>query len=316
MPKKKQVTFQNSIQGKFIPRNDPPPGSGLYLLLNYYINLLSSTVFTNNNRFNARMAELLASSTVNNENELVSIESPRDNPSTITIPESSSSSNMHSKLLNRRIVNMLETLKKPNDDSPTLLLTTSRMEHKSQPITFGQLRQGAISSSLTTIVEDKSNSQQQIKIESEEKHQKTLTSFTRDSYPDLSSKSSANYQTNKERFYYSQSLEQLFEKQNVISQTKKEEEQQSQKTKLTVDEILAMYYSKINPSTNTESHLPASTGFYIHPSGPRWNTLHNIPPPPSPSPLVLNEQNRNRPPPPSYSSSVPYGRRTPSTGMY
>jgi len=31
MPKKKQVTFQTSIPGKFIPRNTPPPGSGLHL---------------------------------------------------------------------------------------------------------------------------------------------------------------------------------------------------------------------------------------------------------------------------------------------
>lgn len=251
------------------------------------------------------MAELLASSssTVINENQLVSIESPQDDRSTITIPESS---HVHSKLLHRRIVTMIETLKKPNDDSSI----SSSIERKSQPITFGQLRQGAISSSLTTIMEDKSNSE-------ENYHQ----SFKTDSYPDLSSKSSIN----KDQIYYSSSLEQLFEQKNVISQTKKEEEDkeiQSQKTKLTVDEILAMYYSKINPSTNIESHLstPAysntSTGFYMHPSGSRWNTLnsnqHHIPPPPR---LVLNEQNRNRPPPPSYSSSVAYSRRTPSTGM-
>jgi hypothetical protein len=267
------------------------------------------------------MAELLASSTVNHDNELVSTDSSQTNSSTITIPESSSieSSNIHSKLLHRRIVTMLETLKKPNDDSSTLQIISSHPEHKSQPITFGQLRQATLSSSSTTIIEDKSNSQQ-IKIDSEEKHRKTLASFTRDSYPDLSSKSLTKSQTNTERFYYSQSLEQLFEKQNVISQTKIEEEQ-LQTTKLTVDEILAMHYSKINPSTNTESHLSSSnysntsTGFYIHPSGPRWNTLHsnqhNSPPPR----LVLNEQNRNRTPPPSYSSSVAYGRRTPSTGM-
>mgnify|MGYP006973167376 FL=1 len=28
MPKKKQVIFQTSIPGKFIPRDDPLPGSG------------------------------------------------------------------------------------------------------------------------------------------------------------------------------------------------------------------------------------------------------------------------------------------------
>jgi hypothetical protein len=209
---------------------------------------------------------------------------------------------------------MIETLKKPNDDPSTLLSTSSSMERKPQPITFGQLRQGAVSTSLTTIIEDKPSS--------EENHRKTSVSHKRDSYPDITSKPLTTYQTNKERVYYSPSLEQLVEQQNVVSQTKIEEEIQSQKTKLTVDEILAVYYSKINPSANTESHLPppvyptTSTGFYMQPSGPRWNTLHSnqpqIPPPPR---LVLNEQNRNRPPPPSYSSSVGYSHRTSSTGM-
>jgi len=31
MPKKKQVTFQNNIPGKFIPRDDTPSASGLHL---------------------------------------------------------------------------------------------------------------------------------------------------------------------------------------------------------------------------------------------------------------------------------------------
>jgi hypothetical protein len=327
MPKKKQVIFQNSIPGKFIPRNDPPPGSGLHLYLNHSIFIFYSVFRSgvHDNRFNAKMAELLASSsTVNHENELVSTTSPPDN-STITTTDipSIDSSRMHSKLLHRRIVTMLETLKKPDNDSSTLPLTFSQTEHKSQPITFGQLRQATISSSSsTTVIEDKSTSQQ-ITMDTEEKHHKTLTSFTRESCPDLTSITSkpfGKHQTNKERLYYSPSLEQLFEQQNVVSQTKKEEEQ-SQKSSLTVEEILAMYYSKVNLTTNTESHLPSSTypntntGFYIHPSGPRWNTpqsnQHNIPP----SPLMINEQNRNRPPPPSYSSSVTYSHRTTSAGI-
>jgi hypothetical protein len=271
------------------------------------------------------MAELIASSTVNNENELVSTKSSQDDPTTTTVSEITSidSSHVHSKLLHRRIVTMLETLRKPNDDSSTLPLTSSHNEHKSQPITFGQLRQATISSESTTIIEDKLISPQ-ITIDIEEKHHKKLTSFTRDSCPDLTlitSKSYVKHQTNKERLYYSPSLEKLFEEQNVISQTKKDEEQ-TQKTPLTVDEILAMYYSKVNLPTNTESHLPSSTysntttGFYIHPSGSRWNSLqsnqHDIPPHPR---LMLNEQNRNRPPPPSYSSSVNYGHRTTPTGV-
>jgi hypothetical protein len=31
MPKKKQVTFQSNIPGKFIPRDDTPPPTGLHL---------------------------------------------------------------------------------------------------------------------------------------------------------------------------------------------------------------------------------------------------------------------------------------------
>jgi len=275
------------------------------------------------------MAELLASSsTVNNENELVSTKSSQNDattiPTTTTIPEiiSIDSSHVHSKLLHRRIVTMLETLRKPNDDSSTLPLTSSHTEYKSQPITFGQLRQATISSESITIIEDKLTSPQ-ITINTEEKYHKKLTSFTRDSCPDLTSvKLSGKHQTSKERLYYSPSLEKLFEEQNVISQTKKDEEQ-TQKSPLTVDEILAMYYSKVNSPINTESHLPSSTysntttGFYIHPSGPNRNSLqsnqHDIPPPPPT--LMLNEQNRNRPPPPSYSSSVKYGHRTTPTGV-
>ncbi|CAF3034466.1 unnamed protein product [Rotaria sp. Silwood2] len=104
MPKKKQVTFQNSIQGKFIPRNTPPPGS-----------VFPSRV--NDNRFNAKMAELLASSsTINDENELVSTKSSQDDSTSNEIL-SINSSRIQSKLFHRRIVTMLETLKKSNDNS-------------------------------------------------------------------------------------------------------------------------------------------------------------------------------------------------------
>ena len=279
------------------------------------------------------MAELLASSfsstssTVNNENELVSTKSPQENSASISSPESSSNdpSRIHSKLLHRRIVTMLETLRKPNDDLSNSSLT-SHSDQKSQPITFGQLRQATVSTLSTTIIEDKSNSQQ-IKIDTEKTHHTTMTSFTRDSCPDLSSntlKPLTKHQTNEKRLYYSPSLEQLFEEQNGSSQTKKEKEQ-SHQTPSTVEEILAMYYSKVNLSTNnTESHLSppsnsnTTTGFYIHPSGPRWNSSQSnqnnilLPPPPE---LVLNEQNRNRPPPPSYSSSVTHSHRPSSTSM-
>jgi hypothetical protein len=273
------------------------------------------------------MAELLASSsTINDENELVSI---KDEPSSSEI-NSNDSSHTHSKLLHRRIVTMLETLRKSDDDhSSKPVVKPSHTEYKFQPITFGQLRHATISSVPTITIEDKTNSYQ-TSIDNEEKYHKTLTTFSRDSYPDLTSsisKSSTKHQTNRERLYYSPSLERLFEQQNLIPPTKREEEEeQLQKSSLTVDEILAMYYSKVNVPTNTESHLlsspysnaatTTSTGFYIHPSVPRWNSSqinHHTMPPPR---LVLNEQNRNRPPPPSYSSSVANGQRTASTSMY
>ncbi len=275
------------------------------------------------------MAQLLAasssSSTVNNENELVSPKSTTDDSTTTIIsPETTfiDSSRVHSNLLHRRIVTMLETLRKPTDDPSALPLPSSHTEHKSQPITFGQLRQATISSASTTIIEDKSASPQ-ITINTEETHQRKLTSFARDSSSDLTSmtsKTSTKHQTSKERLYYSPSLEKLFEEQNIISSTKIEEEQVPAPPALTVDEILARYYSKVSLPTNTESQLPPSvvsnttTGFFIHSSGPRWNSppsnQQHIPPPS----LVLNEQNRNRPPPPSYSSSVANSHRTTSTG--
>ncbi|CAF4045844.1 unnamed protein product [Adineta steineri] len=304
MLKKKQVTLQNSIPGKFIPRNVSSSGSAF-------------PSGANDNRFNSKMAELLASSsTINDENEFLSTKSSQDN---LTSNEliSNGSSSIHSKLFHRRIVTMLEASKKPSNDISTTS-TSSYTEQKSQPITFGQLRQATIASTCATINDDKSISHSII-TNTEDKHQKNIASFTRDNNSDFNSitlKSSSKYQTNKERLYYSPSLEQLFEQQNIISQTKKEEEEKSQKSSLTVDEILAMYYSKVNVPTNIESHLPSlvypnntttttsNSGFCIHSSVPSWNSSSNnqyIVPSPR---LLSNDQNKIRPPPPSYSSSV------------
>ncbi|CAF0855717.1 unnamed protein product [Adineta steineri] len=302
MLKKKQVTLQNSIPGKFIPRNVSSSGSAF-------------PSGANDNRFNSKMAELLASSSsINDENEFLSTKSSQDN---LTSNEliSNDSSSIHSKLFHRRIVTMIEASKKPNND---LSATSSYTEQKSQPITFGQLRQATIASTCATIIDDKSISHSII-TDTEDKHQKNITSFTRDNNLDLNSitlKSCSKYQTNKERLYYSPSLEQLFEQQNIISQTKKEEEEKSQQSSLTVDEILAMYYSKVNVPTNIESHLPSlvypnntttttsNSGFCIHSSVPSWNSSPNnqytIPSPR----LLSNDQNKIRPPPPSYLSSV------------
>ncbi|CAF3608675.1 unnamed protein product [Rotaria sp. Silwood2] len=185
--------------------------------------------------------------------------------------------------------------------------------------------QATISSVSTQIIDEKSISHQ-IKKDTEENHDEALISFVKDNNPNListKSKSSTKGEINKEQLYYSTSLKQLLEQQNVVTETK-DDNQQIQKSTLTVDEILAMYYSKVKQSTNIESNLlPSSstysnthvTNFHILPSVPKWNSSENnqhIIPPPQ---LVLNKQNRNRPPPPSYSSSITNTHRTTSNSM-
>jgi hypothetical protein len=265
------------------------------------------------------MAELLASSsspTVNNENEPIPIatKSSQDDPISSTSPEMTpvDSSRVHSRLLHRRIVTMLETLKLRGGNggatSPSRL-TSSHNESKSQPITFGQLRQATTSSAppppSSTVTEEISSSTV-LSVRSD------LTSVTRN-------KSSSKHQTHKERVHYSSSLERLLEQNNVVTAMTEQDEQQA-KPPLTVDEIVATYYSKAKVPTTTDaqssSNPTSNLGFYIHPSSLGWNSTQNnhLPPPPPPPRLLLNEQNKNRPPPPSYSSSVANGHRPPPTG--
>ncbi|CAF3709577.1 unnamed protein product [Rotaria sordida] len=349
MPKKKQVAFQSNIPGKFIPRDDPPSASGFRF-------------GTNTNRFNSKMVELLASSEsssitpsstrINNENESILniTKSSQNDPTLSTSPDMATidSSRIHSRLFHRRIVTMLDTLKRRSgNNGPTSPPTSPKIlpsytETKSQPITFGQLRQATISSAThtSTIIGEVSSSKvltarsyNDLTSINTTTNVKSLTIDTRSDLKSISiNKSSSKYQTNKERLYYSPSLEQLLEQHNVVprmkqqdelKQEQKEEEQQQQQQKppLTVDEILATYYSKVNIPTTIEtrpSPPPPSThannnnmGFYIHPSPLRWNTPQTNQPFIPPSPLVLNEQNRNRPPPPSYSFSIANGHRPP-----
>jgi len=266
------------------------------------------------------MAELFASSSDVHTNEHQLVSTPISQDTQVTNAESEvtsiESTNLHSNLLHRRIVTMLETLKtSTNDDAPattTTTTTTSQFENKSQPITFGQLRQA-------TINDEKSNPQSTI-IDRTDKHLQTWNTVKRESCPDLTSTMKKS-QTNKERLYTAPSFERVHQESNMNSQTKTESEQ-SQQSSLTVDEILAMYYSKANQSINHESHLSSpnyantSTGFYAHSTQTRWatsvNNLHNIPSnSTSVQPrIILQEQNRTRPPPPSYSSSISQSHRT------
>ena len=227
MPKKKQVTFQSHIPGKFIPREDPPPASSAF------------RSGTHDQRFNSKMAELLASSTVtNHQRESDSKSSTEGAVLASSSPETSGtdSSRVQSRLLHRRIVTMLETLRRRGGNGaattsppPSPRLASTHGESKSQPITFGQLRTA--------------NDQR-----AEESSRPT-------------------------------------EEQSSVPRMKESEE-----PSLTVDEILATYYSKVQVPTASQVQSSSNPGFYMHS--------------PSTPPLVLNEQSRHRPPPPSYSSSV------------
>ncbi|CAF3535800.1 unnamed protein product [Adineta steineri] len=301
MSKKKQVTFQSNIPGKFIPRDDPPAAS----------------VFrfgSNGNRFNSRMAELLASSslstTVNNENE--SIPNARisfqDNPISSSVsPEvtTNDSTPVHSRLIHRRIATMLDTLKGRGSNSgstsppSTPKSIPTNIESKTQPITFGQLRQATTSSALSpppsssssssTVVEEIPSSKVlstntspdflSINTSDKQPHHTNVTLLKTDNRSDLmpisstpiANKLPSKHQSNKARLHYSASLEKLLEQHNVVPQMKQDNEltqedqqqqQEQSKPPLTVDEILATHYSKIKIPTTTE--LQTSTSLQQH----------------------------------------------------
>jgi hypothetical protein len=316
------------------------------------------------------MVELLASSspsstTVNNENEpILNARKLSHDVTTLSTPSEMptiDSSRVQSKLLHRRIATMLETLTGRNGNSRATSppashkLTPSHMGSKSQPITFGQLRQSTASPPpppppppAPTVVEEASSSKilsarshndlMSMNTSDRQSYHTNVTSLMTDVHSDLNpttpiNRSSPKHQANKERIFCSPLLEQSFEQHNVVPRMKEqdeseqeeeeEEEQQQPKPPLTVDEILATFYSKVKVPTTTEtkpSSPPTSypnnnMGFYVHPSSFGWNgpqtNQHHIPPPQ----LLLNEQNRNRPPPPSYSLSIASGNRPPP-GMY
>lgn len=307
------------------------------------------------------MVELLASSspsstttTVNNENEPIpnTTKSSYDEPIVSNSPERPTidSSHVHSKVLRRRIVTMLETLRRRGGNGGTTSpstspkLTSSPMGSKSQPITFGQLRQATTSSPPppSAVGEEVSSSKitsarsytDLMSINASDRQSYHTSLMPSDLIPTTTlpiSRSSQKHTTNSERLLYSPSLEQLLEqhtiapRKNEQNEPKQEEEEQQQQPKppLTVDEILATYYSKVkvptatetNPSSQSSSYLHSNMGFYIHPSPSGWNSPQTNPYHNHPPQLLLNEQNRNRPPPPSYSFSVASGHRPPPTSM-
>ena len=278
------------------------------------------------------MVELLASSSTSNnqENEIVpsmSKFSQRESVLT-TAPEmpATNSSHVHSKVLHRRIVNMLETLRK-RGGTPAPKFTSSPIESQSQPITFGQLRQATTaSSSITTIPPSPSSLSTTEEVPSSRivnaRSYNDLLSIISDNRSVTAipgNRSSPRHATSSERLLHSSSLEQLLE-QHTITPRKNEQNEikpdedlhaKPPPPPLTVDEILAKYYSKVKvptaadptPALPVTSYPHSNMGFYI---GSQTNSYHN-----RSTPLLLNEQDRNRPPPPSYSVSVTSGHRPP-----
>lgn len=277
------------------------------------------------------MVELLTSSstsTISNDQE--------NEPTTISDSSTANPAPVHSKVLRRRIVNMLEALRRrggttpPSSTSPKL--TSSPMGSKSQPITFGQLRQATTTPVSTTVptppspistTEESSTS----KISTARSYNDLLSviSDNRSATSMPAARSLSRHAASTERLFYSPSLEQLLEqhtinpRKNEQTEIKPEEEQQA-KPPLTVDEILATYYSKVkvptatdtNPSLPLTSYPHPNMGFYIGSSSTEWHSSQTNPYHPRPllpTQLVLNEPNRNRPPPPSYSFSVTSGHR-------
>ncbi|UJR16293.1 hypothetical protein I4U23_003199 [Adineta vaga] len=338
MSKKKQVTFQSNTPGKFIPRDDPSTASVLH-------------PGVNSTRFNSRMVELLASSsTVNNENEVTqnNVKLSSDEPILSPLTENAlpDSSHGQSRVIQRRIVTMLESLRGRGgvgEPVSPLKTPTSSIESRSQPITFGQLRQATIlsvpppPSSAAAVVDEVPPTNISLirsptdsaSVSPSHKHSyrsNVPISSQTDPHVDLLSTP-----INPIRMHYSSSLEQLLEQHNVVPRINENNERQQQhveqpKSRLTVDEILATYYSKLKIPTTIESHTSSSSSLSQPPSYSSNNSSLNFPPStlgwtpplsqpnhPIIAPILLNEQNRNRPPPPSYSSSVTSGHRPPSS---
>ena len=291
------------------------------------------------------MVELLTTSSTSNnqENEPVSNAAKSTQRETIspTAPDTSATNapHVHSKVLRRRIVNMLEALRRRSGTTPPSTspkLTSSPMGSKSQPITFGQLRQATtttttLSSTAPTPPSPNSTAEESpsSKITTARSYNDLLSTISdnRSTTPMPTSRSLSRHAASAERLLYSPSLEQLLE-QRTISPRKNEqtevkpEEEQQPKPPLTVDEILATYYSKVKVPTTTDTNPPLpltsyphnNMGFYIGSPSTEWHSSQTNPyhtRPVLPTQLVLNEPNRNRPPPPSYSFSVTSGHRHP-----
>ena len=88
------------------------------------------------------MAELLASSSIlSDENHDDQIETANDEKILSEEIVEFNSSQYHSNVFHRRIANVISSLRKPDQEGSATHADTSSVSTKSQPITFGQLRQ-------------------------------------------------------------------------------------------------------------------------------------------------------------------------------
>lgn len=247
------------------------------------------------------MAELLAcSSLVEEENEVSTRENPiGETNQRVSVGATSNSSNIHSKLLHRQIVNMLDSLENSEEESKSTL-SSLPTNNKFQPITFGQLRQAnqSIAENQTQTKSQLELSQQMRKendfvpnqistreIDREEPTEQNKVNFHRlDSFPKshspLLDQTLSDLRTSNEilaRQYLTNKVHQN-EESRIFSSFRSDHQN-----------IVAVGQSRISSSRSLSRHF---------------------------SPISTNpdELNLNRPPPPSYQSSLADPQRFKSTG--
>jgi hypothetical protein len=298
-----------------------------------FVYLLVFRSGTHDNRFNSKMAELLASSYVttdNNEQQhssnLIDEKSSLDDDATSVTCEiiANDETRVHSKLLHRRIATMLDTLRRRGGNTSVSSPSTSPRpsssrtnNYKSQPITFGQLRtatrESHRSETTTTPVEHTPSTAY---VDNRPANMPDGRSHVNMHINKATMASATRHPTSQQRLYHSPSLEQLLEQQHLVSQANESKENnRSVRVPLTVDDILATYYCQVQvphvalesivcPTTNRKDSIHLSASARVQ-NVSETNEQRGTSPF---TPIRVNEQNKQRPPPPSYSSSVTAGQ--------
>ena len=200
------------------------------------------------------------------------------------------------KVLSRRIVTLMGAMRSRGESaepsSPLPARTFPRAEPPSHPITFGELRKATASSATPP-----------------SRSPGLVTPYklsSARSYNDLASSDVAEHSSSAGTNNRSPFSSSTMVPTSTTSSKHQKSKEQVQRPPITVDEIIATYYSKVSLSAASEQRpLP-------RPSQGNANTDFYIPPPP----FAMNQPNRNRPPPPSYSASIANGHRPPQTGEH